>query len=191
MKCQILSLIKTRSILTVLLTATALLGCEGGNKETSAPAAKIQSPLIQPNMGQQDTVIQTLKSRLFDDPENDALLSALGDAYFERRRFEEAITIYKKAVTINPVHYDVLNDLGLAYYYTGNTSAALKTLDKSTTANPDYKFAWLSKGFILTSEKRFEEALAPLHKAKELDPNGSIGAEADNFLRKIEEMTSK
>ncbi|VAX08066.1 hypothetical protein MNBD_GAMMA26-1713 [hydrothermal vent metagenome] len=191
MKHRTLRLVNLLPILAMLLAAITLTGCEGGNDGTSAPATSQALPSIQPDISPHDSIIQTLKIRLFDEPDNDALLSALGDAYFGARQFKESISIYKKAIAINPGNYDALNDLGLAYFYTGNTEVALDSLERSTTANPDYKFAWLSKGFILTSTGRFDEAKAALHKAKELDPNGNIGIEADNFLRQIEEMKAK
>ncbi len=173
--------------LAVLATTLFILGCEGENKGASAPVQQIQ-PSMQAAMPNQDAVIETLKARLFDDPDNGALLSALGDAYFEQRRFDEAILIYKRAITFNPNDFDALNDLGLAYHYTGNSQAALEVLDRSIAANPDYKFARLSKGFILLSLGRYEEAEAPLRKAQALDPNGNIGAEASRMLGKVEAM---
>ena len=65
--------------------------------------------------------------------------------------------------------------------------AALEALDKSIAANPDYKYALLSKGFILVSIGRYSDAEVPLRKVKELDPDGKISVEADKFLKKIEE----
>ncbi len=173
--------------LALLTTALFMLGCEGENKSASAPVQQAQ-PTMQVAMPNQDAAIEVLKARLFDDPDNDVLLSALGDAYFEQRRFDEAIPIYKRVITFYPEHFDALNDLGLAYHYTGNTQAALDALDKSIAANPDYKFARLSKGFILLSLGRYEEAEIPLRKAQELDPNGGVGAEAGRMLSRIGEM---
>ena len=48
--------------------------------------------------------------------------------------------------------------------------------------NPEYPNTWLSKGFILVSEGRYEEAIAPLNKVKELDAVGNLAMEADKFL---------
>ncbi len=171
-----------------LLAATLfLLGCEGGNNGASAPVQPSQAA-TQATMPGQDTAIEMLKIRLFDDPENGDLLAKLGDAYFEQRRFGEAIPIYERAVLFNPKNHDALNDLGLSYHYTGNTEAALNALDRSATAKPDYKFARLSKGYILLSLGRYDEAEAPLRKAQELDPNGGVGKEAGRMLMQVEEM---
>lgn len=188
MKYRVLNRFTTHSPALALLTATLfMLGCEGDNKSNTSAVQQAQ-PTMQATMPNQDAAIEAIKARLFDDPDNEVLLSTLGDAYFEQRRFDEAIPIYKRAIIFNPKDFDALNDLGLAYHYTGNTQAALDALDESTAANPDYKFARLSKGFILLSLGRYEEAETPLRKAQELDPNGGVGAEAGRMLKRVEEM---
>ena len=188
MKYRVIKRFNMRHPALGLLAATFfLLGCEGGNNGTSAPVQQAQ-PSMQASMPNQDTAIEMLKIRLFDDPENGELLAKLGDAYFEQRRFDEAIPIYERAVLFNPKDHDALNDLGLSYHYTGNTEAALTALDKSAAANPNYKFARLSKGYILLSLGRYDEAEAPLRKAQELDPNGGVGEEAGKMLMQVEKM---
>ncbi len=132
--------------------------------------------------------IESLKSRLFDDPENAQLLAALGDAYFESERYQEAIKIYDKVVKIDPKNADCLNDRGLAYFYLGNNDAALESIDAAISADPAYKHPWLSKGFVLVTIGRYEEAVPPLKKAREIDPGGPIAIEADKFLAQIEAM---
>jgi tetratricopeptide (TPR) repeat protein len=177
--------------MTLLSSAIGIAGCENSGNQ-APPAAQIQQPAPQqPHLPTNKIPLETLKASLFDDPDNPKLLAALGDAYFEQRRFKEAIPVYEKAVGISPQDTDTLNDLGLSYFYTGNPDAALTTLNKATSADPNYKFAWLSTGYVLVSLGRYDEAVAPLTRAKELDPSGIIGQEADGFLRKIEELEAK
>lgn len=180
-----------QGVIIGMLSATVVLsGCE--NNDNPAPAVQGQQPTPQQPLPPTGKIpLETLKARLFDDPENPKLLAALGDAYFESRRFKEAIPAYEKATGINPKDTDTLNDLGLSYFYTGNPDAALTTLNKATMADPSYKFAWLSTGYVLVSLGRYNEAVTPLTKAKELDPNGIIGQEAEGFLKKIEELKAQ
>ncbi|TNG01857.1 MAG: tetratricopeptide repeat protein [Gammaproteobacteria bacterium] len=185
---------KWSALSSALLITIILSGCEGGNE--SGPAVA-QAPMQQsvpsphPEIMSGSSQIEMLKAALFDDPENHQLLAALGDAYFEAQRYQEAISVYEKAIKIDSNDADTLNDLGLAYYYTGNSDTALTTLAKATSGVPDYKNAWLSTGFILTSLGRYDEAVTPLKKARELDPNGTIGMEADNFLKRIEQLKAQ
>ena len=59
-------------------------------------------------------------------------------------------------------------------------------IEKANEADPTYKHAWLSKGFMLTSLGKKEEAITALNRVKELDPGGSLASAADNFLLEIE-----
>ena len=185
---------KLSALSGALFAAIILSGCEGGNEASStmAPAPAQQSaPSPHPDAMSKSAQIEAVKAALFDDPENPQLLAALGDSYFEAQRFQEAIPVYEKAVKANAKDVDTLNDLALAYFYTGNPDAALTTLTKATSSMPDYKFAWLSTGYILISIGRYDEAVTPLRKAKELDPIGTVGMEADNFLKKIEQLKAQ
>ena len=76
---------------------------------------------------------------------------------------------------------ECLNDKGLALFYSGDPSAALKSFDRANVVNPGYVHAWLSKGFVLVSEGRHQEAIVPLNKVKELDIKGGLVPEADKF----------
>ena len=99
--------------------------------------------------------------------------------------------MYDRALVVNPMSADCLNDKGLALYYIGDPDAAIVSFDKAVAADPEYVNAWLSKGFVLVSEGRYEEATAPLHKVKELDPFGGLAIEADKFLAIIAENASQ
>jgi tetratricopeptide (TPR) repeat protein len=172
----------------MVLVVTLMNGCEGGNKDAAKNStSNVTEPLSsQAWVDPKAARIDTLKAKLFDDPNNELLLSDLGDAYFESQRFQEAIPIYEKAATINPQNPDVLNDLALSYYYTGKREQALDTVNRAIEADPAYKYAWLTKGFILTSLGIHDEAITSLNKVKELDPGGPLSKSADDFLREIE-----
>jgi tetratricopeptide (TPR) repeat protein len=116
------------------------------------------------------------------DSENPEELAALGDRYFERNQFQQAIMAYEKALKLNPNDVDTYNDLGLALYYTGKSDRAVQTLRKGTEINPSFQRIWLSLGFVLVSIEKNEEAKEPLQKALELDPSSEPGQEAKRIL---------
>lgn len=165
-------------VLSVLLLFTAC----GGEKEDSSPEGYKE---YDGGFADAENRIETLKASLYEDPDNFQLLSALGDAYFESQRYNEAVKEYEKALKIDPTNSDCLNDMGLALFYTGNSEAALESFEKATDADSSYVYSWLSKGFVLMSLGRYEEAELALNKVQELDPLGKLGEEADNFLAQI------
>ena len=165
-----------------LLIMLFLTACDGNKKSPDQEGLKE----FDTSSIQADQRIETLKSQLFDSPEDFELLSALGDAYFESQRYIEAIKIYEKAIKIDPKSADSLNDLALSQFYTGSNEAALASATKAVEVDSSYKHGWLTKGFILMTLGRLDEAAVALKKVRELDLGGRLAEEADNFLNQIE-----
>lgn len=116
------------------------------------------------------------------DPENAEAYALLGDLYFENRRFEESITQYNKALSLNPQDVDSYNDLGLALHYSGQTDKAIEILKKGTEIGPSYQRIWLSYGFIMTNAGKRTEAEKVLKKVIEMDPGTDIAEDAKRIL---------
>jgi tetratricopeptide (TPR) repeat protein len=171
-----------RTLPGLILIMLFLTACDGSKKGVDQEGLKE----FDASSIQSEQRIETLKSQLFDSPDNLELLSALGDAYFESQRYIEAIGIYEKAIKIDPKSADSFNDLALSQFYTGNNEAALASATKAVEADPVYKHGWLTKGFILMTLGRLDEAAESLEKVKELDLGGRLAEEADNFLTQIE-----
>jgi tetratricopeptide (TPR) repeat protein len=126
--------------------------------------------------------IEQMKARLLINPNDFGTLSVLADMYFESARYVEAFETYDKAIAVNPGCADCYNDRGLSLFYIGDPASALESFDKAIEIDPGFVRAWLSKGYVLTSEGRFKEAAVPLNKVKELDGNGVLAEQADEFL---------
>ena len=109
-------------------------------------------------------------------------LSALGDRYFENRKFAQAVEIYRKVLQLSPGDIDTYNDLGLAYHYTGNPESAIEILKKGTEILPSFQRIWLSLGFVLMSTGSNEEAKSALQRAAEVDPESDVGKEAVRMI---------
>ena len=170
-----------KSLFGLMLIMLFTAACDGSKKGVDQEGLKE----FDASSVQMDQRIETLKSQLFDNPDNLELLATLGDAYFESQRYIEAIGVYEKAIKIDPKNADSLNDLALSQFYTGNSEAALVSVTKAVEADPVYKHGWLTKGFILMTLGRLDEAAVALKKVKEFDAGGRLAEEADNFLNQI------
>ena len=164
--------------LFTLLIVLSLVSCD----EKSTKSTTTVQPFPKFDSLQAPSEIEQLEAKLIRDPNNFDTLSSLGDLYFESSRYIEAIQIYDKALGVNPVCADCLNDKGLALYYVGDPASALVSFDRAVAMAPEYTHAWLSKGYVLFSLGRYQEAIIPLNKVKELDTSGRLTAEADKFL---------
>ena len=177
-------MINLRNFCTLLLLLSLIACDDTGSKTTTSAQQFPEFDSFQTNPG-----IDQLKAKLFDNPNDFNTLSTLGDLYFESAQYFEAVQTYDKAIAVNPMCADCLNDKGLALFYVGDANAALESFDKAVEIDPGYTHAWLSKGFVLVSEGRYQEAIAPLNKVKEVDTTGALAAEADKFLAMVAEKS--
>jgi len=165
-----------------------LLGLIACDDKAARPAAGTQQDFAV-NSVQSFQGIEQLKGKLLMNPNDFATLSALGDMYFESSQWVEAFQTYDKALAINPNCADCLNDRGLSLFYIGDPASALESFDKAIAIDSAFTHAWLSKGFVLISEGRYQEAVIPLNKVKEIDTSGVLALQADKFLAVVAENT--
>lgn len=120
-----------------------------------------------------------LPPEAMNDP---ALLAREADRLFVAERYQEAIPLYRRLLTLQPDDPDTLNDLGLALHYTGDSAAGLTQLRAATTADPSGQRLWLSLGFVSAQTGDANGARAALTQARDLDPASGIGREAERLL---------
>lgn len=111
-------------------------------------------------------------------------LGALAESHLAARRYDEAIGVYRKMLTLEPRDAGIYNELGLALHYIGKSDEAVAALNKATSLDPKMQRAWLSTGFVLKSMGRDKEALAALKKTIALDPASAQGREAANMIKR-------
>jgi tetratricopeptide (TPR) repeat protein len=124
----------------------------------------------------------SIRELLAQDPDNPLLLARLGDLFFERGDFGQAIVKYEKVIKISPEDVDTINDLGLSYHFVSRPEDALNSLRKGTEIDPSFQRVWLSLGFVHASNRNYTDARVALIKAIELDPTSGVGMEAQRIL---------
>ena len=169
----------------LILGSLALTGCNGSQDEGTAGGGSNYASKTR-DAGQPIDHTETLgkfEAALKENPNDWQALTALADAYFGLRRFDEAIDYYSKAIDANSEDIDSYNDLALSLHYVGKSSDGLKYVEEGLAKNPYYQRIWLTKGFILAyGTGDLESARNSWEKAKGLDPESQIGKAADDFL---------
>jgi tetratricopeptide (TPR) repeat protein len=103
----------------------------------------------------------TSKSReLHEYPFHPEALKLLKKAepLFKKRRFEEAMALYKKALSHQKDCYVAMSHIGDCFLLSGKPQKAIEYYDQAIAANPDDHRTFFYKGNALTALKRWKEA---------------------------------
>ncbi len=159
-----------------------LSGCSKSNDDQKAATNAGGPPAASPQVNS-TALIDDLKARLRENPNDADILWRLADVYFEAKQFAESSEYYKKVLAVRPNEPDVYNDLGLSYHYMGNSSEGLRHIEEGIKKNPYHQRIWLTKGFIMAyGMGDLDGAKAAWEKANALNPESQIGKAAADFL---------
>lgn len=116
------------------LLVGALLGfiggyfAAGGGRPAAAPAPAEASA--------EGGRMEELQAAVDRDPENPELLKALGNAWFDREEWDDAIAAYEKARRKAPEDPNLLSDLGAAYRNRGEFRRAIALFERARKNDP-------------------------------------------------------
>ncbi len=146
-------------------------------------AASTQGAEVSASPTNNSTLIEELKASLKARPDDPEVMVHLGDAYFDLKQFNEAVTYYKMALAKKPNDAEIFNDIGLSVHYLGNSPEGLRYVEEGLKKNPYHQRVWLTKGFILAyGMGDLEGARAAWEKARTLNPESQVGKAASEFL---------
>ena len=144
------------------------------------PVADIQIGLGLEQLGKTDEAVKYLEGIIAARPEDIDAISALGNIYRSRKRFEEAATTYDKAVaklgTPGRSNWDLFYSRGIAYERTKKWPQAEADLRRALELMPEAlgrerALVLNYLGYSLVDQNlKLEEALGMLRRAVELRP---------------------
>src|SRR5574337_28814 len=82
-----------------------------------------------------------------------------GLSLYNQGKYAEAIIEFKKALELNPNHYDAHYHLGIVYYAKGMTDESITELKKAIDVNPKEPKAHYNIAFAYVSKENVAEAL--------------------------------
>jgi len=95
-------------------------------------------------------------------------LERLGLIYTTQQKFEKALDVFGKAVTVNSRSFNGWYGLSCAHYALHQSDAAIEAAQKAVNLNSSSDDAFLVLGLSLRQAKRYEEAEKPLKQADKL-----------------------
>ena len=151
----------------------ALSGQSNG-KQTSvqgAPQDQLNFLVQLYSQGQFQQVLDTTVNLLKKFPKSVTLFNILGAAHAGLGQHTDAITSYKKAITIEPNYLDAYYNLGFALREQGNLEKAVENFNKVISLNPNYVDAYNNMAVTLEKQGKLEEALNAYKKAIAIKPD--------------------
>jgi tetratricopeptide (TPR) repeat protein len=146
-------------------------------KAANAPVPAVgQAPAAaQPNSAQlkaaADAQAAPLMDRLKSDPENAALLIALGNLYYDAQQYTAAVDFYQRALKVKPADAAVRTDMATAYWYLGNADLAIAEFNKALSFVPDNPNTLFNRGLVKWKGKKDAAgALADWERLLATDP---------------------
>jgi len=125
---------------------------------------------------------RVLEQAVAQYPNDDLLLSDLGNAYLRQGEIAQASAALERAVKANPDRPESHNLLGVVAIKQGNKVAGERELREALRCQPDYAEARDNLGNLLIEENNYAEAAFQLEKAIDEDANF---AEAHHHLGRL------
>jgi len=92
-----------------------------------------------------------------------------GEDMANAKRYDEALTLFEKALSINPNNDMAWGDKALILDKVGNISDALSSFSKAISINPNNSVTWLNKGLTLLRMRKFNESIECFDTALKLN----------------------
>ncbi|MDP8299895.1 MAG: tetratricopeptide repeat protein, partial [Candidatus Tantalella remota] len=99
-------------------------------------------------MSETMTEEESVQAKEKDIKEESMFLNMLGENQGKSGDIDDAITLFKKAVKLDPSNADVYNNLGFAYYRKGEVYLAEEYFNKALEIDPDHEKARRNLDFI-------------------------------------------
>ncbi|MCR4322198.1 MAG: tetratricopeptide repeat protein, partial [Candidatus Brocadiaceae bacterium] len=87
---------------------------------------------------------------------------------YNKRKYDEAIVEFKKALELNQKHYDAHFNLGVVYYAKNMPDESIAELIRAIEVNPNEPKAYYNIAFAYVAKEKVEEAISEYKKAIEL-----------------------
>jgi tetratricopeptide (TPR) repeat protein len=130
-----------------------------------------------------ETRVRALTSAAEQRPQDAAVRVELGNVYFDAERFQDAVTWYEQALTIDARNVNASTDLGVAYYYLGQPDRAIAQFERSLAVDPKHAKTLLNMGIVRAFGKQdLDGAAKAWEQVISLSPDSPEGRAARQAL---------
>jgi tetratricopeptide (TPR) repeat protein len=98
----------------------------------------------------------------------------LGVYFFYQGKYSEAISSFRKAISIKPDFAEAYHNIGVSYHEEGQIDNAITEFQKAVEMDGKYAKGHYSLGLAYYEKKEYDKAITELEKVIELEPNAQI-----------------
>ena len=187
---------RSESLIGCAVTAALFLApaaCKHSNREpvaqvAAAPAKPSAAP-AQTKLDLDNAQIATAQALIDRDPTDANGWIALGNAYFDAARMQEAVKAYDKALALKPDNPEVLTDQGVMYRELGQYDKAMANFKNASTLNPRHQPSILDLGVLYAQDlKDAAKAMQAWNRVIEIDPESSQASKARWYIEQMNHL---
>lgn len=168
------------SLLTAVGIVASAVGCGRSQSEsitgTSSAPQNVAQGESQNQPQQQTTAAATTAAAVAVAKTSDTSFGkyyADGDTMLDDGENEAAITLFTKALEVDPQSSAAYNARGVAYLRMLRSGSALKDFDKAIALSPRNAKFYANRSLALSDKEEYSRAIADITKAVELEPNSA------------------
>jgi len=136
--------------------------------------------------------VKELTSKIKQDPKDFDSIVELGNFNLDQKNYDDAITLFKKALEIHPDFLSVRTDMGTAMLFLKRFDEAIATFQGSLQTAPNDAETLLYLGVAMLHGKSDpQSALQYWEKLVETNPNHPQAAFVREQIKKLKEQQSK
>lgn len=163
-----------RRVTTTTGTPQAITATEqAAARSVPVPAnpGAMAAPTAQELKRAADEQAAPLLEQLKASPSNTALLTQLGNIYYDAKQYATAIAYYERSLVSQPADTSVRTDLGTAYWYNGDADRAIAQFQKALSIEPTKADTLFNLGIVKWQGKKDRKgAVAAWQKLLDTNP---------------------
>jgi len=133
-------------------------------------------------------LVDEYRRMLREDPNNLAVIIALGNAYFNKRSWSNAVRLYDRALKIDPRNADVHANMGTAYRYLGRPDKALAEYRLALNSDPGNADARYNMGAIYAFDMNRRDLAIPIWEdLLQREPNYPFAGDIRSYIEAFKE----
>ncbi len=145
------------------------------NPKWTSVVAQTLGFIFQENIKNLDAAISSYQNAYNLNPNDIDIYLNLGNVYFEKGSYDNALIVYKKALENSPHNARLHCNLGYLYWGKGNVEEAVKEYEKAIKYDNTYDIAYNNLGVIYLDDLgRVKKAIELFEAARKYNPNYAL-----------------